>query len=227
MRNSSINLRSLPLVTDGPRIYFTEASFSAPTTLVQVSVTGGDTVPMLSQLNFPNLGDLSGDTSQVLLVNASTGDEWPLWNLHLPGGSAQRVGDVLAHDATWFPDGRHIVYFRGSDIYFAPPNGSESRKVTTVKGIPWLPRWSPDGSVLRFTVQDFDSDSHSLWEISGDGSNLHPLLPGWNTPSAECCRKWTPDGNITFFNPHKQAGPTFGEFVNAVRLGSLKASHSA
>src|SRR5262249_54055936 len=153
-------------------IYFTEASFSAPSTLVQVSVTGGDTVPVVSQLKFPNLGDLAVDTSQMLLIDATVGDEWPLWNLHLPGGSAQRVGNVLAHDATWFPDGQHIVYLRGSDIYFAQPNGSESRKVTTVKGIPWLPRWSPDGTVLRFTVQDFENDSYSLWEISSGGFNL-------------------------------------------------------
>jgi len=59
--------------------------------------------------------------------------------------------------------------------------------------------WSPDGSRLRFTVQDTRTGSDSLWEVSADGSNSHPLLSGWNTPAAECCGSWTPDGRYFVF----------------------------
>jgi Tol biopolymer transport system component len=61
------------------------------------------------------------------------------------------------------------------------------------------PRWSPDQKTLRFTAQDPRSQAESLWEVSADGSNLHPLLPGWNNPSAECCGNWTPDGRYFVF----------------------------
>ena len=32
-----------------------------------------------------------------------------------------------------------------------------------------------------------------------DGSDAHPLLPGWNNPPAECCGRWTADGRYYIF----------------------------
>jgi hypothetical protein len=29
--------------------------------------------------------------------------------------------------------------------------------------------------------------------------HLHPLLPGWSNPQAECCGNWTPDGRYFVF----------------------------
>jgi WD40 repeat protein len=40
---------------------------------------------------------------------------------------------------------------------------------------------------------------NKLWEISPDGSGLHPLLPGWRPSSWQCCGHWTPDGKFYFF----------------------------
>jgi Tol biopolymer transport system component len=63
-----------------------------------------------------------------------------------------------------------------------------------------MPRWSPDGSHLRFTVRDTNLGSlNSLWEVAADGSNLHPLLPDWNKPANECCGNWTADGRYFVF----------------------------
>lgn len=35
--------------------------------------------------------------------------------------------------------------------------------------------------------------------MGADGSNLHPLLPGWNSPANECCGNWTADGRYFVF----------------------------
>jgi eukaryotic-like serine/threonine-protein kinase len=187
----------LPLVTDGPRLYFLEAT--VPPSFVQVSVGGGEIVPVPILLRFPTLGDLSWERSEMLLVDVSPGDEWPLWIVPVPGGSARRAGDVLAHDATWTPDGQHIVYARGSEIYIASANGTESRRFLSVSGLPWEMRWSPDGRVMRYTVQDEKTNTASLWEVSAGGPDPHPFLPGWNNPPAECCGNWTPDGRYFVF----------------------------
>jgi hypothetical protein len=51
----------------------------------------------------------------------------------------------------------------------------------------------------------FDSESgalplhKALWQVSLDGTNLHPLLPGWHTPPVECCGNWTTDGKYFVF----------------------------
>jgi serine/threonine protein kinase/Tol biopolymer transport system component len=187
----------VPMATDGPRIYLHEAGRAS--VLVQVSVTGGDAIPVPTALHFPNLGSLSLERSELLLVEAGTGSEWPVWIAPALGGSARRVGDVLAHDGTWLPDGQHILYARGSDIFIAQPDGSDSRKVVTVEGMPWLLRCSSDGKIVRFTLQDSKTGESSLWEVSAEGTHLHRLLSGWNNPPAECCGNWTPDGNYFVF----------------------------
>ena len=38
-----------------------------------------------------------------------------------------------------------------------------------------------------------------MWETKADGSHPHPMLPGWNNPSQECCGSWTPDGKYFVF----------------------------
>src|SRR5205823_12718317 len=67
------------------------------------------------------------------------------------------------------------------------------RKLASVPGIAWWPRWSPDGSRVRFSVFDDAIQSDSLWEMEADGTHPHAMLSGWNNPSQECCGNWTPD----------------------------------
>src|SRR5262249_35822354 len=111
----------------------------------------------------------------------------------------RRVGNVLAHDGTWSPDGGKIVYANGHDLYLAGTDGSTSRKLVNVEGIPSWPRWSRDATLLRFTVQDPRRNASSIWEVRPDGTGLHPLLPGWNNPPAECCGNWVADGKYFVF----------------------------
>jgi Tol biopolymer transport system component len=81
----------------------------------------------------------------------------------------------------------------------ASGNGSGPRKLATVEGTASNIRFSPDGRRLRFSIIAPSSDFNSLWEVNSDGSNLHPLLSGWNTPPRECCGNWTPDGRYYIF----------------------------
>ena len=60
------------------------------------------------------------------------------------------------------------------------------------------PRLSPDGARLRFD-QGNGGGSAELWEAAADGTDLHPLLPGWDKPSRECCGRWTADGRYYLF----------------------------
>src|SRR5690348_122602 len=39
-----------------------------------------------------------------------------------------------------------------------------------------------------------------------DGSDAHPLLPGWNNPPAECCGRWTADGKYYVFQSVHRSG---------------------
>jgi serine/threonine protein kinase len=190
-----------PIVTDGSRIYFLEISTNTPT-LMQVSTVGGDTAPVPFPFQgIPIICDVSPDRSELMIAGfKATEAEAPLWVLPVPAGAPRRLGGLLGHDAAWFPDGQKIVYANGHDLYLAKADGSDLRKlVTAAAGIPWWPRWSPDGSNLRFTIIDPKTNSTSLWQVEADGSGLRPLISGWSNPPAECCGNWTRDGKYFVF----------------------------
>src|SRR5215469_10439190 len=189
------------VVTDGPRLYFAEGSPDA-SVIAEVSAGGGETAVFSTPFGLPTLLDISPGRSELLVVtwtNSALG--WPLWLLPIPAGTPHRLGSLLAEDATWSPDGREIAYVRDRYLYRAKSDGTEPRKLVILPDTAFWPRWSPDGSRLRFTLGDSNNriGALSIWEVSADGTNLHPLLPGWNQPPAECCGNWTPDGKYFVF----------------------------
>jgi eukaryotic-like serine/threonine-protein kinase len=198
-------------VTDGARLFFTEGAGDDGLTpiLAQVLSGGGETVPLHVPFEMSVILDISPSASELLVASFSDNPEMDhaLWAVPVLGGSPRRLGNVKSVFAAWSPDGNKLVYAQGSDLYLARNDGTDSHKLVTVPGIPgwvetyipdWV-RWSPDGGRIRFSVQDPQTLSFALWEVSVDGSNLHPLLPGWNIPPAECCGVWSPDGRYFVF----------------------------
>jgi Tol biopolymer transport system component len=188
-----------PLVTDGSRLYFVE-TIGGGVALAQVSAAGGETALVSAPSQYPQLADISPNYSELLVISSvGTESDAPVTVLRIPAGSPRRLGELLAHDATWSPDGEKLTYAYGNALYLAKSDGTESRQLVALAGRPYWLRWSHDGSVLRFTLLDLQTFSTSLWEVAGDGTRLRPLLPGWNNPAAECCGNWTPDGRYFVF----------------------------
>jgi len=183
-------------VTDGSRLYFGKGDG-----LYQVSAAGGEVVPIPQSTADMTPVDVSPDHSQLMVVRGgfmmSPGS---VWALPVVGGSARRLGDILAYDAAWSPGGDKIVYSSGMDLYVANRDGAESKKLTSLPGAALWPRWSPDGARLRFTlIPKTNLNSSALWEAKSDGSGLHPILDGWSSPPTECCGTWTADGRYYVF----------------------------
>jgi eukaryotic-like serine/threonine-protein kinase len=188
------------LVTDGARLYFSEY-VGGRSVLMQVSTSGGETAPLPNNLASADIYDIAPNRSELLARTGEQGaePESPLWVLPLPAGSPRRLGDILAHAASWTPDGGNIIYANGSTLYICKADGTDSRKLLSVAGVPFDLRFSPDGSRLRFTLQDPTQHTSALWETSAEGRDLHPLLPGWNTPAAESAGIWDQDGTYFFY----------------------------
>jgi eukaryotic-like serine/threonine-protein kinase len=187
------------VVTDGSRLYFIENL----SILSQVSVTGGETFPIptsLEDTGFANVFDISPDGSMLLMNTAhGTSLDGPLWSVPVLGGSPRRLGALEGHAGAWSPDGKRIAYCKGNEMFLAKSDGSEPRRLLATAGTASDLRWSPDGSILRFTVNDPQTNSRSIWEASARGGNLHDLLTGWNSTPNECCGNWTPDGRYFVF----------------------------
>jgi serine/threonine protein kinase/Tol biopolymer transport system component len=179
--------------SDGARLYFSEGG-----QIFQVSTAGGEIVPIHESVDDIFPVDISRDRSRLLVLNKSFVPEGnAAWTLPVLGGAARRLGNVVATDASWSSDGDRLAYTSGKEVYVANGDGAEPRRLVTSDGTASWPRWSPDGSRLRFTVNG--ANGSAIWEIASDGTRLHPLLTGWNSPPAECCGSWTPDGKYFVF----------------------------
>jgi len=185
------------MVTDGPRVFFSESTSS----VTQVSAGGGETEAISTRFSCFRIYDISPDKAE--LIGASQEDfvwDQPLWVVSLANGLARRLGSLKGHTATWSPDGRRIAYAAGAvgaapELYIAYKDGTNTRRVAGFeKGFVEIVRWSPDGKILRFTF------GGKLWQVSVDGTNLHPIELPLGANRWLSSANWTADGRYFVFS---------------------------
>ncbi len=193
--------------TDGSRLYLgsTITASSTFNTITQMSTSGGEPVRIPTDSNVVLPLNVSQDGAELLVKdNPATGNTGQFLRLPILGGLPRPLGALVGQDAAWSPDGGMLAYADGSELFLAKSDGTESRKLVSLPGQAFFSAWSPAGSELRFSLRDYKTGAYSLWEVSVQGTNLHPLLPGWRDPPDECCGKWTADGRYFVFQSQGQ-----------------------
>jgi serine/threonine protein kinase len=194
--------------TEGSRLYLylTSRDYKG---MAEMSTSGGEPRKM-SILPSPNMSplSLSRDGTELLVVDEHGGaPTGPLWSVPLLGGSPRRLPPTAVYGAASSSDGKLLAYSNGSNIFVANADGSAPRKLASLKSPTRMHNlvWSPDGSRLRFDVQEWLNAPSHLWEVFADGTGLHRLLPGWTSGRDwECCGKWTADGRYFVFQSQGQ-----------------------
>jgi len=183
------------VLTDGPRIFIQE-NIGGRFVVVQASSSGGDTVPIPSDL--PNIGldNISIDKSE-LLVGSFTGEEaeQTLWALPVLGGTPRRLTDMPGADGAWMPNGDLLISHQ-TKIWTVPKGGGAPGSFANPDGFTWWLRLSPDQKSLRFTRNEKETNGNDQWEVSANGANLHRVLPGWHEGGFKVRGNWTSDGKF-------------------------------
>jgi len=197
--------------TDGSRIFLRvgDSGIEAP---AAIPVGGGD--PAKIALPSPNMSpvDLSADGSSFLVVDGTgypaTG---PLWSLPILGGCPRRLGDATGHVGAWSRDGKELAYGSGTDIYLANADGSEPRKLATLKNFVSGLAFSRDASELGVETEEISQSGtgvgigeRTMWTVSTKGSTPKPLVSDWPDTRDECCGYWTADGKYLIFQSQGQ-----------------------
>jgi serine/threonine protein kinase len=198
--------------TDGARLYLTLMN-SGIEGVSAIQTAGGEqtNIPMPSP-NMVPVG-LSLDGSDFLVVDGQGSPRsGSFWRLPVLGGSPRRLGEAVGETAAWSPDGKTLAYTNAGDLFLAKADGTDPRKLFSMKTLVLDLIWSPDGCRLTFDTSDFPQNGingtnvgqHFVWEIGADGSNPHRLFAGWHNPPDECCGRWTADGKYFVFQSQGQ-----------------------
>jgi len=192
------------IATDGARVFYPRRD-SDRYRLMQVAVSGGESQPFLPGFENGFILDLAPDRSEFLvkLEPATSPWEQDLGLLPFVGGPLRRLSNLSGDDAIFFPDGQKIAYTKADGIYVCDRNGGNAHRLVSLPSISLALAWSPDGKVLRFTLQDTRTGDSFLWEVSSDGSHLHPLFPQRQALEVDCCGRWSTDGRYFFFISNK------------------------
>lgn len=190
--------KSGSMETDGARIYFNEGP-SGSRRIAQVSVHGGQTGELPSNLLNPEIVGLTHDGSDLLALSGSlVATRRSMWLIPLPVGEARHLGDADFNDATLFPDGR-LLYRLDSGTFVAEKDGSGPRKLGGLPQHFSSLRISPDGTRLVFLYED-DENAWTINEAAADGTGIHRVLKrGPDLPNDVCCLRWTQDGKYLLF----------------------------
>ena len=132
-------------------------------------ITGADQSTDDRQPNWSPTGD------RILVQRRAVGtDAWDLAVMASDGTNLQRITTVgAATDASWSPDGRHIVFSAtrpatdAPSIFIAPAGGGPATQVTNDPSHgDGAPSWSPDGRSIVFESFAGPTESAaSIWSI--------------------------------------------------------------
>lgn len=108
------------------------------------------------------------------------------------------------------PNGKHICYHEGYQVYIADADGSNKRHIETGNAFNFGPRWSPDGEWLMFVsgvhgrsnpyiVRRNGSGLRKLADLSGyQGWILYLDVPDFHQGSSDI-PVWSADGKSVFY----------------------------
>jgi Tol biopolymer transport system component/DNA-binding winged helix-turn-helix (wHTH) protein len=193
------------LMSDGARLYYSEYVVGKGYLLRQILLNGNEDMPVAGLPANLLIRGLTPDHTTFLAISRTEAEKSspsPLWMTPVVGGQPRRIGSVLATDAVYSPDGSSLAFARDHQLFVAAADGTGERLLANAPGHIFCPRWSPDGSRIRYTVSDPRSRV-AIWEIKPDGGNLHPLDFNWPGGPMEGYGDWTADGRYYVFTSQR------------------------
>jgi DNA-binding winged helix-turn-helix (wHTH) protein/Tol biopolymer transport system component len=193
------------LLTDGPRLYFSERT-NGKWLPKWMPISGGPAVPIALPF-FADLQDISPDGSE-LLVRELRGDGVGIetWSLSTTGGAPRPLSTSAVAAAAYTRDGRLVLYSQGSTVYACDRDGSNRRRIVGLPGTVFGIHMSPQADRLRFYVAQEPSEGVVLWESGSDGANLHRVIDDWPRPRSEFGGGWSPNGRWFTFSAPGETG---------------------
>lgn len=97
----------------------------------------------------------------------------------------------------------HVVFAHGGDLWVSTRSGGDARRLTSTPGVESDPHFSPDGSMIAFSSNQFGSTS--VFVVPVEGGDATRLT--WY-PASDRVRGWSPDGEQILYASSRGTAPT-------------------
>jgi serine/threonine protein kinase/ribosomal protein S16 len=141
--------------------------------------------------------DLSPD-GRILAYSTKIGDEQGLFIQPASGGDPKLLAKLtnamkLGTVPQWSPDGSHLAYADGNDLYVISASGGQARKLADVSflWLPWYVRWSPDGKLIAALGVLNPKKPNAIFVVPASGGELRRLRTEERWKEG---LEWHPDG---------------------------------
>jgi hypothetical protein len=163
--------KSGPVFADGSYVYFAER-LGDRTTAVALPVSGGIPIALsVPSVELLDLLDMAPDHPEFLIKvrNPEGHVQIRAW---VPGQTPRPVIGTATGSATWISENRFA--HSEKDRLEISQHGSVLR---TIRGPGWIHdlRWSAAQQLLRFSVLDLTTETHSVWQMHGTSSQPEPV----------------------------------------------------
>jgi TolB protein len=125
----------------------------------------------------------------------------------IEGGNVRRLTNAAGafdSDPAWSADGRRIAFSRHRNdrytLHVMNGNGTNKRRLSSVRNDALGPAWSPDGRRLAvWRIHGAYNNKHSIALLNSNGTGERTLIRDGGNPV------WSPDGRFIAFIPDRQA----------------------
>ncbi len=113
----------------------------------------------------------------------------------------------------------HVAFAYANNIWTAPRDGGDARRVTTFQGVTTNPRFSPDGKWIAFSGQY--AGNTDAYVVPVDGGEPRRLT--WH-PGADVVQGWTPDGARIVFSSARASSNGQPKFWTVAPQGDVETA---
>ncbi|WP_246153700.1 TolB family protein [Terriglobus albidus] len=179
-----------PLFLRDKRLFFTERQ-DTRNLLASVSLDGNISRNQVLPVRDGVLSGIGKSAEDVLI--SRPGDKGTITVASLNGDNNRPLSEFGGESPSWSPDGKHLAFIRGQQLFTADDKGQNPVPLVAVQGTPFWPVWSPDGTAIRFSVREPDG-GESIHEVNLATKRLSPVLRGEPHEHRACCGAWTSNG---------------------------------
>lgn len=111
----------------------------------------------------------------------------------------------------------HVAFTYANNLWLAPRDGGDARRLTSFQGVTSNPHFSPDGRWIAFSGQY--AGNTDVYVVAADGGEPRRLT--WH-PGNDVVQGWTPDGGRVLFTSNRESPNGQPKFWTVAREGDVE-----